>query len=138
VDCSGGVAGAVQPAAEVNSGAVLGWSGVARKRSGSFKAVWGQLGSRRVRKGCSAASRRRRRAAVVGNGAPTGIRRCLEAGEHEQALGKFSRGLMGAMGSRRRLSKAARRSLEGRSGRRRRSGLGMHTARGKEMQMVQV
>jgi hypothetical protein len=114
-----------------------------RKRSGSFKAVWGssvwgQLGSRKAGEGCSTASRRRPRAAVVGNGTPTGIHRRLEAGEHEQALEKLSRGLMGAMGGRRRLSMVARRSPEGRSGRRRRLGLGVHMARGKEMQMDQV
>jgi hypothetical protein len=114
---------------------------VARKRSGSFKAVWGslvwrQLGSRKAGEGRSTASRRRRQAAVVGNGAPTGIRWRLEAGEHEQALGKLSRGLMGAMGGQRRLPTVASSSQEGRSRQRRRSGLGVHTARGKEMQMV--
>jgi hypothetical protein len=117
---------------------VLRWLGAVRKRSGSFRAVWDQLGSRRVGKGCSTASRRWRRAALVGSGALAGIQRRLEAGEHEQGLEKLAMGSVGTMGGRRRLPTAASTSPEGRSGRRRRSGLGVHTARGKEMQMDQV
>jgi hypothetical protein len=49
---------------------------------------------------------RRRRAALVGNGAPVGVRRRLEAGEHKQAPRKLSRRLIGAMGARWRLSTA--------------------------------
>jgi hypothetical protein len=54
--------------------------------------------------------------AVAGSGAPAGIRWWLGAGEHEQVLGKLSRGLMGVMGDRWRLPTAASSSPEGRSG----------------------
>jgi hypothetical protein len=47
-------------------------------------------------------------AAIAGSGAPAGIRRWLGAGEHEQVLGKLSRGLMWAMGGRWRLPVAHR------------------------------
>jgi hypothetical protein len=84
------------------------------------------------------ASRGRRRAAIVGSSAPAKIRRCLKAGEHEQGLGKLVRRSVGAMGGRWWLSTATSTSPEGRSGRRRRSGLRVHTARGKEVEMDQV
>jgi hypothetical protein len=101
--------------------AALRWSWAVRKGSGSFRAVWGssvwgQLESRRVGEGCSAASRGRRWAAVVGRGAPAGIRWCLRAGELEQGLGKLARGLVETMGGRRQLPTAASGSPEWRSG----------------------
>jgi hypothetical protein len=75
---------------------------------------------------------------IVGSSAPAKIRRRLKAGEHEQGLGKLARGSVGAMGGRWWLSMAASTSPEVRSGRRRRLGLGVHTARGKEVEMDQV
>jgi hypothetical protein len=96
------------------------------------------LGSRRVGKGCSTASMGRRQAAIVGSSASAEIRRHLKAGEHKQGMGKLARVSVGAMGGRWWLSTVASTSPEGRSGRRRRSGLGVHTARGKEVEMDQV
>jgi hypothetical protein len=107
---------------------VLRWLGAVRKRSGSFRAVWGswrrgQFEARRVGKGCSMASKRRRRAAVVSNGAPAEIRRCLGAGEDEQGWRKLARGSVGTMGGRQWLSTVTRSSPDGRNGRRRQSGV---------------
>jgi hypothetical protein len=96
------------------------------------------LGSRRVGKGCYTASRGRRRAAVIGSGAPAKIRRRLEAGEHEQGLGKLARGSVEKMGGRRRLSTAARSSPEGESGAAVVIGLGCARQGGEEVQMSPV
>jgi hypothetical protein len=76
--------------------------------------------------------------AVVGNDAPAKIGERLGAGELEQRLEKLARGSVGAMGGRQWLPKTARSSPEGRSGRRRRSGHGVCTTRGKEVQIVPV
>jgi hypothetical protein len=51
-----------------------------------------QLESNKTGEGCPTASRRRRRAALVGNGAPAGIGGRLGVGEHEQRSGKLARG----------------------------------------------
>jgi hypothetical protein len=53
-------------------------------------------------------------------------------------LEKLARGSVGAMGGRQWLPTTARSSPEGRSGRLRRSGLGVRTTRGKEVQMGPV
>jgi hypothetical protein len=96
------------------------------------------LEARKLGKGCSMASRGRQRAAVVGSGAPTGIRWCLRAGEHKQVLVKLSRGLMGAMGGRRQLPTAASSSPEWRSGAAAVIGLGCARQGEKEVQMGPV
>jgi hypothetical protein len=88
--------------------------------------------------GCSTASRGRRRAAVVGSGAPAEIRWCLGAGEHEQELRNLARGSVGTMGGQRRLSTAARSSPEGRSGAAVVIGLGCARQGEKEVQMSPV
>jgi hypothetical protein len=101
VDYSGGAAGAVRPAAEVNGGGGAPVVGGGQEEVGKLQGGVGKLGVAPigVEEGREGVLRGEQEvAAVVGNGAPTGIRRRLEAGEHEQALGKLSRGLMGAMG----------------------------------------
>jgi hypothetical protein len=124
VDCSGGATRAVRPAAEVNGGdgapMVGGDEEEVRKLQGSMgKLGVGPIGVEKGWRGCSTASRGQRRAALVGSGAPAGIQRRLEAGEHEQGSGKLARGLVGAMGARWWLSMVARGSPERESGRRR-------------------
>jgi hypothetical protein len=98
--------------AEENGGGGAPASSGKGKGSGSFRAMWGsqmwgQLESRRVGKGCSTASRGRRRIEIAGSAAPAEIRWRLGAGEYEQGLGKLARGSVGAMGDRRRLPTTA-------------------------------
>jgi hypothetical protein len=83
-------------------------------------------------------SRRRRRAALVGNGAPVGVGGRLGIGEHKQGPGKLPRWSGRAMDAWWRLPTAARGSPERRNGRRRRLGLGVLTARKPGVQMDQV
>jgi hypothetical protein len=83
-------------------------------------------------------SRRRPRKVVVGNCAPAKIGGRLGAGEHEQRSGKLARGSVRAMGTRWWLCTVTRGSPERRSGRRRRLGLWVHTAREKEVQTSSV
>jgi hypothetical protein len=83
-------------------------------------------------------SRRRRRTVLVGNCAPAKIGGRLGAGEHEQRSGKLARGLVRAMGARWWLSTVTRSSPERKSGRQRRLGLRVHTAREQGVQIDQV
>jgi hypothetical protein len=124
VDCSGGATRAVRPAAEVNGGdsapMVRGNEEEVRKLQGSVgKLGVGPIGVEKGRRGVFYGEQGRRRAALIGSGAPAGIQQRLEAGEHEQGFGKLARGLVGAMGARWWLSTAARGSPEKESGRRR-------------------
>jgi hypothetical protein len=133
----------MRPAAEENGGGgapvvVSGEEGVGKLQGGVGKLGVGPIGVEEGRKGCFMASRGWRRAVVDGGGAPAGIRWRLEAGEHEQRLGKFARGLVGTMGGRWRLPAVARSSLEGRSRAAVVIGLRVRTARGKEMEMGRV
>jgi hypothetical protein len=81
--------------------------------------VRGQLGLRKAREGCPTASKRQRRAALVGSGVLTRIGGRLGVGEHERRSGKLVRGSVRAMGAWEWLSTAARGSPEGMKGERR-------------------
>jgi hypothetical protein len=83
-------------------------------------------------------SRRRQRAALVGNCALVGVRGRLGVGRHKQGPGKLSRGSERAMDTRWRRPTATRGSPEKRIGRRRRLGLVMLTAREPGVQLEQV
>jgi hypothetical protein len=82
--CTGGSTGSSPALWEM----MLRWSWATRKRLGSFRAMWGswkqgQLGSRWIGKGCSTASRKRRRMVIAGSDAPAEIGLRLVAEEHE-------------------------------------------------------
>jgi hypothetical protein len=112
---------------------VSGEEGVGELQDGVGKLAVGSIG---VEEGWEGVFHGEQGAAVVGSGAPA--RRRLEAGEHEQGLGKFARGSMGTMGGRWWLPTAARSSPEGRSGAAVVIGLGVRTAMGKEVEMGHV
>jgi hypothetical protein len=91
---------------------VSGEEGVGKLPGGVGKLDVGSIGVEEGRQGVLHGEQGRRRAAIAGSGAPAGIRWWLGACEHEQVLGKLSRGLMGAMGGRWRRSLAVVLRLE--------------------------
>jgi hypothetical protein len=92
------------------------------------------------RGGLSTVSRRRRRAALVGNGTLVGVRGWMGAGKHKQGPGRLSRVSGRVMDTWWRLPTAARGSPEKGIGRRRRMELRMLMARelGVQLERVQV